>query len=471
MLTSPHVSSAGMTVVERAARGKASRADVPRTSHGDWAPAPDRGDPIEILEAQGASRVPELVPIRYGRMMVSPFTFYRGGAAIMAADLAGTPDSGIYVQLCGDAHLSNFGIYSAPDRRLVFDLNDFDETHFGPWEWDVKRLVASLEIAARDNGFKARQRQAVVSAGAAEYRRAMRSFAGMGNLEVWYARLDVERVLGELQAQVDANTLRQVRQNTAKARAKTSERALAKLTTKVDGELRFVSAPPLIVRMEDFLDDESREDVPERIRNLLAGYRRSLAPEMARLIGDFRWVDMARKVVGVGSVGTRAWVILLEGRDQDDPLVLQAKEAQPSVLEAHVGPSQYESHGERVVHGQRLMQAASDVLLGWQTAIGIDGKERDFYVRQLWDGKGSAMIETMPAQNMAMYAGLCGWTLARAHARSGDRVAIASYLGTGDSFDRAMVRFAEAYAEQNEVDHRALERAVDAGRLEAVTGL
>jgi uncharacterized protein (DUF2252 family) len=222
--------------------------------------------------------------------------------------------------------------------------------------------------------------------------------------------------------------------------------------------------------MEDFLD-ESGEDIPERIRNLLSGYRRSLAPELARLIGDFRWVDMARKVVGVGSVGTRAWVILLEGRDQDDPLVLQAKEAQASVLEAHVGPSQYESHGERVVHGQRLMQAASDVLLGWQTAIGIDGKERDFYVRQLWDGKGSAMIETMAAQNMAMYAGLCGWTLARAHARSGDRVAIASYLGSGDSFDRAMVRFAEAYAEQNEADHRALERAVDAGRLEAVTGL
>src|SRR3954470_2978380 len=460
-----------LPVAERARRGKAALRVSPRSSHGEWAPAAEREDPIAILEAQATTRIEDLVPIRYGRMLASPFAFYRGAAAIMAADLAGTPDAGFTAQLCGDAHLSNFGIYAAPDRRMVFDLNDFDETHFGPWEWDVKRLVASLEIAARDKGFKARQRQAVVSAGAAEYRRAMRSFAGMGNLEVWYARLDVERVLGELQAQVDANTLRQVRQNTAKARAKTSERALAKLTTKVDGELRFVSAPPLIVRMEDFLDDESREDVPERIRNLLAGYRRSLAPEMARLIGDFRWVDMARKVVGVGSVGTRAWIILLEGRDQDDPLVLQAKEAQASVLEAHVGPSQYESHGERVVHGQRLMQAASDVLLGWQTAIGIDGKERDFYVRQLWDGKGSAMIETMPAQNMAMYAGLCGWTLARAHARSGDRVAIASYLGTGDSFDRAMVRFAEAYAEQNEADHRALERAVDAGRLEAVTGL
>ena len=468
-MTAPTVISA--MPAERAARGKAARAQAPRAGHGKWVPASDRPDPVAVLEQQAASRVPELVPIRYGRMLVSPFAFYRGAAAIMAADLAGTPDSAIAVQLCGDAHLSNFGIYSGPDRRLVFDLNDFDETHVGPWEWDVKRLVASLEIAARDRVFKPRQRRAIVLAGARAYREAMRAFAAMGNLAVWYSRLDFEDFLAEVEGQVAAADVKAARRAAAKARAKDSTRAIAKLTTRVDGQLRFISDPPLIVRLEDLAGESSIEDLHAAITDLLADYRKSLAPELHHLTADYRVVDMARKVVGVGSVGTRAWVVLLEGRDRGDPLVLQAKEAQASVLEAHLGPSAYANHGERVVRGQRLMQAGGDVLLGWQHVTGIDGQDRDFYVRQLWDGKGSAEIETMPGERMQVYARLCGWTLARAHARSGDRFAIAAYLGGGVAFDRAMLDFAEAYAEQNELDFRALEQAVEDGRIAATPGL
>jgi uncharacterized protein (DUF2252 family) len=452
-------------------RGKAARAATPRSSHADWEPAPERKDPVDILERQAKTRVPELVPMRYGRMLTSPFAFFRGGAAIMAADLAGTPDSGIHAQLCGDAHLSNFGIYAAPDRRMVFDVNDFDETHAGPWEWDVKRFAASLEIAGRDRAFKARRRRAIVLAGVREYREAMRRFATMGNLAVWYARLDVEDFLSAAEREAWVGDVESVRRKVAKARAKDSTRAVAKLTVRENGSLHFVSDPPLVVRLEDLLGNGQAIDVEAWITELLEEYCKTLSPHVRRLVTSYRSVDMARKVVGVGSVGTRAWIVLLEGRDQDDPLVLQAKEAEASVLEEHLGKSPYKQHGERVVQGQRFMQAASDPLLGWQTAAGVDGKRRHFYVRQMWDGKGSAEIETMPADRMETYARMCGWTLARAHARSGDRFAIASYLGSGPVFDNALANFAFLYADQNEIDFAALEQAADDGRVAVTHGL
>jgi uncharacterized protein (DUF2252 family) len=417
------------------------------------------------MREEDATRVPELVPIRYGRMLVSAFTFYRGAAALMAGDLAATPTSGITVQLCGDAHLSNFGIYSAPDRRLVFDVNDFDETHQGPWEWDVKRLAASLEIAARDRGFKHRERRAVVAAATRQYREAMRRFAAMRNLDVWYARLDVEDTIRRLSGTVRASDVRAVRGRTADARRKDSLRAVAKLTQRVDGTVRIVSAPPLVVPIAELLPDDDARDVETEVRALLAGYQRSLDPDRRHLMSTYRFIDMARKVVGVGSVGTRAWIILLEGRDGGDPLMLQAKEAGASVLERHLGHSRYRNHGERVVRGQRFMQAASDIFLGWQRVTGIDGEVRDFYVRQLWDGKGSAVIEAMDPGRLTLYGQLCGWTLARAHARSGDRVAIAGYLGAGTTFDTAIADFAQTYADQNERDYRTLQAAVADGRV------
>jgi uncharacterized protein (DUF2252 family) len=456
-----------VTRAERVERGKSARSEVPRSSHGAWAPAAGRPDPVATLEAQAATRLEDLVPIRYGRMLLSPFSFFRGAAGIMAADLAGTPDSGISVQLCGDAHMANFGVYSAPDRRLVFDLNDFDETLPGPWEWDVKRLVASLEVAARDRGWKPRARRAIVLAAAREYREAMRRFAVMGHLRVWYARLDMDDFLNAVDRRMPADATIAARRATARARAKTSLKALMKLTEQVDGRRRFISAPPLMVRLDDLVDGAEPADVEAQIRALLAVYQRSLEPELRYLLKGYRAVDMARKVVGVGSVGTRAWI----GVDQDDPLVLQAKEAQPSVLEAHLSTSRYANHGARVVHGQRFMQASSDVLLGWQRSTGLDGKDRDFYVRQLWDGKGSADVVGMPPTRMALYGRLCAWTLARAHARSGDRVAIASYLGGGEVFDRAMLEFAGAYADQNERDFRELEGAVESGRVAATLGV
>ena len=459
------------TLDESVARGKAARKAVPRSAHAEWAPAPDRPDPVALLEQQAAARVPELVPIRYGRMLVSPFTFYRGAAAIMAADLARTPDSGITTQLCGDAHLSNFGVYASPERRLVFDLNDFDETLAGPWEWDVKRLVVSFEIAARNNGFRDRARRNVVLAASRGYREAMRDLAARGNLAVWYAQLDIEGALAELRNQAKAIDQRRIDKGLAKARAKTSERALLKLTERVDGRLRFRSDPPLLVRAEDLMDAGAAHDLEARMVGLIDGYAATLAPELAALIRRYRYVDLARKVVGVGSVGTRAFVILMQGNDEGDPLVLQAKEAQASVLEAHLPAAPHGNHGERVVQGQRYLQASSDILLGWDHATGFDGHPRDFYVRQLWDGKASADIDVMVPEGMTIYARLCGWTLARAHARSGDRVAIASYLGSSDAFDRALLEFAAAYAEQNDLDFRALEAAVDDGRVPAQGGL
>jgi len=455
-----------MEATERAAAGKAARSAAPRSSHAAWEPPAGRADPVAILERQAATRVPELVPIRYGRMSASPFAFFRGAAAVMAADLATTPVSGLRVQACGDAHLSNFGAFAAPDRRLVFDLNDFDESLPGPWEWDVKRLGASFAIAARENGFRRRQRQAAVLTATRAYREAMRSFAAQTNLEVWYARLDVEAAMGEIET-ADPEAVRQVRKGVAKARAKDSLRALAKLSEVVDGEPRIRSEPPLLVPLGELVEAREEVEVRAGLDTVLASYRESLPADRRQLLDGYRLRDIARKVVGVGSVGTRAWVLLLTGADDDDPLFLQAKEAEASVLEPYVGASRFRNHGRRVVEGQRLMQAASDIFLGWCPAVGLDGRERHFYVRQLWDWKRSAEVESMTPSGFEIYARLCGWTLARAHARSGDRIAIAAYLGGGDSFDGAIAEFSEAYAEQSERDHAALVAAIDSGRIEA----
>ncbi len=455
-----------MDAPERAAAGKVARSEVRRSSHAAWESPEGRADPVAILERQAATRVPELVPIRYGRMSVSPFAFFRGAAAVMAADLATTPASGLRVQACGDAHLSNFGAFAAPDRRLVFDLNDFDESLPGPWEWDVKRLAASFAIAGRENGLKRKERAAVVQTAAREYREAMRVFAGQSNLEVWYARFDVEAALQEVEDE-DPTEVKRVRKGVAKARSKDSLRALAKLAEVVDGELRIRSEPPLLVPAEELLPDSGGHDLNEVLGGVLEAYRDSLPADRQHLLDGYRMRHVARKVVGVGSVGTRAWVILLTGADDSDPLFLQAKEAEASVLEPYAGASRYKNHGRRVVEGQRLMQAASDIFLGWCPAVGLDGRSRDFYVRQLWDWKRSAEVERLTPRGLEVYARMCGATLARAHARSGDRIAIASYLGGGDAFDRASAEFSEAYADQSERDHAALVAAIDSGRIVA----
>jgi len=460
------------SVAERAARGKAARAEVPRDVHAGWDSPPMRRDPVDLLEEQAKTRVPELVPIRYGRMLVSPFTFYRGAASIMASDLAGTPRTGLHTQLCGDAHLSNFGIYAAPDRRLVLSVNDFDETLPGPFEWDLKRLVASFEVAGRDRGFDDKQRRTVDMTAARAYRKAIREFAAMRNLDVWYSRLDVDAGLASFRARVKTKQLRRAEATVAKSRSKDSLRAFAKLTKLVDGEPRFVSEPPVVVPVRELLPaDTDYEAFEEQFRGMLRVYRRTLAGDRRHVLERFRFVDVARKVVGVGSVGTRAWIVLMLGRDNEDPLILQAKEAEASVLEPFLGKSSFASHGQRVVEGQRLMQAASDIMLGWIRTDGPDGVKRDFYLRQLWDAKGSALVELMEPNLLAIYAEICGQTLARAHARSGDSVAIASYLGSGDTFDRAVAEFAAAYADQNERDYDALKQAVEAGRVEVETGI
>ena len=456
---------------ERAAAGKAAREAASRQSHGEWEPPARRRDPVKVLEEQAKSRVPELVPIRYGRMLASAFTFYRGAAAIMAMDLASTPTSGIEVQLCGDAHLSNFGVFAAPDRRLVLDVNDFDETLPGPWEWDVKRLAASFEIAGRDCDFTPKETRAAVLTAVRAYREAMREFAGMGNLDVWYARLDVDTLLADLAKVATAKEMKTTRKNVKKARRKNSLRAFDRLVRVVDGEPRIISDPPLLVPIQELLSEDERLDFEQRIRELLASYRESLKGDRRHLFDSYRFVDIARKVVGVGSVGTRAWVVLMMGRDGQDPLFLQAKEAEASVLEPFAGKSEFSNHGERVVEGQWLMQAASDVLLGWLPALGIDDRERDFYVRQLWDGKRSVEIETLPPEGLAIYGRVCGWVLARAHARSGDRIAIGAYLGKGDAFDRAIAEFSERYADQNELDYGALADAAKSGHVHAETDI
>ena len=440
--------------------GKAARSQVPRSSHGEWEPR--ERDPLAILGAQDETRVPELVPIRYGRMLASPFAFFRGAAAVMADDLAQAPSTGLEAQLCGDAHLSNFGVFAAPDRRLVFDCNDFDETHPGPFEWDLKRLVASVAVAGRERGLSKRRRREALLETAGGYRRAIREFAAMRNLDVWYARIDAEPALAALRSRVDGRRYRQIQRGLAKAEAKDSLRALRKLTWEEDGELRIAGDPPLITPLEELTD---AADAEEQLQRVIAAYRESLAPDRRHLAASYRFVHAARKVVGVGSVGTRAWIVLLLGRDSDDPLFLQAKEAGASVLEPHLGPSRYRHHGRRVVEGQRLMQAASDIFLGWVSVEGLDGEPRSFYVRQLWDGKGSADLARMGPRDLAGYGALCAAALARAHARSGERAAIASYLGKGDVFDRALARFAEAYADQNERDFDRLAEAASSGEI------
>jgi uncharacterized protein (DUF2252 family) len=427
---------------------------------------------VDLLEEQATSRVPELVPVRYGRMLASPFAFYRGAAYLMAADLASTPRSGITVQASGDAHLSNFGLFGSPERELLFDINDFDETLPGPWEWDIKRLAASIAVAGRNNGFSDAERREVITASAREYRTAMREFASMRNLDVWYSRLQVRQGLPELQALLSKKSLKEAQRLVDKARTKDNIQAFDKLTHVVDGEPRIVSDPPLIVPVEEILTADQAATFVERFHELLRTYRRSLLGDRRHLLEGFRFVHMAHKVVGVGSVGTRAWIILMLGRDDADPLFLQAKEAQASVLASFVGKSRFTNQGERVVEGQRLMQAVSDIFLGWERAEGLsEGGKRDFYIRQLHDWKGSWPLEAMDPRVMSAYGRMCARTLARAHARSGDRIAIAAYLGASDVFDRSIAGFAEAYADQNERDYQALKYAVASGRVVATTGV
>jgi uncharacterized protein (DUF2252 family) len=467
---------AHLTVDQRMARGRAARREAPRSGHGGWEPLPDRPDPVALLAEQATTRVPELVPIRYGRMLVSPFTFYRGAAAIMASDLASTPVSGITVQLCGDAHLSNFGVFGTPERQLIFDINDFDETLPGPWEWDVKRMAASFEIMGRFRGFSPGDRQAIVTAGVREYRERMRRAADMPTLGAWYDQLDAEMLLDLVRQQVRVKRLgkkeaRRAEGDVAKAYTRDSTRVLARRAAEVSGELRIVADPPLITPIEDLVvPGTGWEDPAPLIKKLLASYRRTLGHQ-GHPLEEFGYVHAARKVVGVGSVGTRCYILLLTGRDADDPLFLQVKEAQASVLEPYAGRSTYPHHGQRVVMGQRLMQAATDIFLGWQRIKGLDGVTRDYYVRQFHDWKGSAVVERILVPGAIVYSRFCGATLARAHARWGDRIAIASYLGQGDLFDRAIAEFSAAYADQNERDYEAFAAAVGSGRLIAQTGV
>ncbi|SFR28027.1 Uncharacterized conserved protein, DUF2252 family [Lentzea waywayandensis] len=462
------------SVAARIATGLAARKVVPLAGHADLPADRDRPDPVEVLTGQDGTRLPELVPIRYGRMLASPFAFFRGAAAVMAGDLATTPYSGLTCQLSGDAHVSNFGVFASPERRLVFDLNDFDETLPGPWEWDVKRLAASIAVAGRENGLGRKARAAAVRTAVGRYRSAMIGFAGQGDLEVWYAHAGVDEVEILLKARADKAKQRRFAHEQAKARARDSLQAYRKLTSVVDGCRRITADPPLLVPVGHLVPDADREDLEFMIQDLLAGYTATLSADRRHLMNGFRFVDMARKVVGVGSVGTRCWIVLLYGRDENDPLLLQVKEASRSVLADHVPDgvrANHRSEGERVVAGQRLMQAAGDIFLGWETAEGIDGLTRDFHVRQLRDWKGSASIETMDAAGLRLYGALCGWTLARAHARTGDRIAMAAYLDDGRTFDDALVEFAESYADRNEQDYRLVTRAARDGRIKVRSGL
>jgi uncharacterized protein (DUF2252 family) len=456
---------------DRAAAGKAVRKTVRLADHAAVAPSAERPDPVALLEEQAADRLPDLAPVRYGRMSVSAFTFYRGAARIMASDLARVPHTDLTVQLCGDAHLSNFGMFGSPERRLVFDINDFDETLPGPFEWDVKRLTASLVIASRDRGFPRKQEREIALSAAASYRAAMAEFAGMRDIDVWYNHLDTADLAVQLKSQLDAKRMKRLNRSLGQARARDSVQALKKLTTMVDGTRRIVSNPPLIVPLRDILPPAEDAEIEERFHDLIRQYRRTLQPDRRILLERYHFVDMARKVVGVGSVGTRCWIVLLTGRDPDDPLFLQVKEAGKSVLAEFLGRSEYPNQGQRVVHGQRLMQQSSDLFLGWQRTTGIDGVERDFYVRQLRDWKGSIDVETLLPEGLSLYGQICAWTLARAHARSGDRIAIAGYLGSSPTFDQAIGEFAASYADLNEQDYQSLTDSIQAGTVVAQAGL
>jgi uncharacterized protein (DUF2252 family) len=474
---------------DRAARGKAARAGAPRDSHAGFQPAADRPDPVSLLESQAASRVPELLPIRYGRMLASPFAFFRGAALLMARDLAATPASGLTVQICGDAHLSNFGVFASPERRLVFDINDFDETLPGPWEWDVKRLATSVEVAARGNDFGRKQRREIVVAAVTRYRQAMRRLAELGEVEAWQSPAEIDELRERYQAILSDRERRLADADLDRARDRAGLHSLDKLVHLVPGqsvqaakpakarkaregaesekagELRFVTDPPLLVPLADLPEAEGANGLEAHLNGIMANYRRTLEWDRRFLIGKYQVTDMARKVVGIGSVGMRCWIILLTGRDQEDRLFLQVKEAVPSVLSGFIGTSPYPSQGERVVAGQRLMQAASDVFLGWHPTRSV--LAHDYYVRQLRDWKFSLAVEDMDLPTMRTYAELCGQTLARAHARSGDRIAIAAYLGKSPVFDKAVAGFAADYADQNERDHASLAAAVESGRVEA----
>jgi len=486
------------SVSDRKAKGLEAQDQAPVSSHTKWSPAADRPDPVALLGEQDKTREQDLVPVRHGRMMVSPFTFYRGAATVMAADLAGTPVAGLEVQLCGDAHLSNFGLFASPERLLLFDLNDFDETLPGPFEYDVKRMAASFTVAGRNNGFTKADTRAATLASVRAYREAMAGFAQMGTMDIWYAHLDEDEVMATIRRSVAATKQeaqaakkakrkkaekRDVREEelekraekragkiAGKARTRDSLQALSKLGEQVNGGYRIVSQPPIIVPLRDLAGtyglsaDEAEQAIHEQFR----AYRQTLQADRRHLLERFEIIDAARKVVGVGSVGTRCFIVLLQGRDAQDPLFLQVKEATASVLEPYVGKSRYRQHGERVVQGQRMMQAASDIYLGWTKGVDVN---RHFYWRQLRDMKGSAVVESMTPVGLTFYARTCGWTLARAHARSGDPVAIAEYLTDGDAFDRSLTDFSERYADQNEQDFEEFVKAVRSGRVDAVEGV
>ena len=465
------------SVDERIARGRAAREQVPLSVHTGWAPAPGRPDPVALLEEQNPTREPDLVPVRHGRMLVSPFTFYRGAAKIMAADLKDTPTARLNVQLCGDAHLSNFGAFASPERMLLFGLNDFDETLPGPFEYDVKRMAASFTIAARNNGFTRSDARAATLESVSSYRAQMAEFAEMRTMDIWYARLSEQELLrgakdtardltraGHKHAKTAAKT---AQQQARKAHTRDSLQAQSKLAERVGDRYRIVSQPPVVIPLRDLAPSIglSVDEMEHVIHDQFRAYRDTLQDDRRHLLEKFEIVDMAHKVVGVGSVGLRAFIVLLQGRDQHDPLFLQVKEAAASVLEDHLPKSRYRHPGERVVQGQRLMQAASDIFLGWTRSHDAN---RYLYWRQLRDMKGSALVETMIPAALTFFAQVCGRTLARAHARSGDPVALAAYMGKKDRFERSITDFAERYAERNERDYEAFAEAIRSGRLAAV---
>ena len=455
------------TIDDQVTAGKAARKALSRKHQADLLPSPS--DPVDTLTAQDATRIPELIPVRYERMLVSPFTFYRGAAALMAADLGNSPHSGLMVQLCGDAHLSNFGLFASPERRLVFDCNDFDETHPGPFEWDVKRLAASFELAGRENGLSAKQRHALTARVGRFYRESMARFAGTTATKVWYAHLEMTpRLVEELVEKPRKKDIKLARKVTEKARRRDSRQAVRKLIRVVDGHAEWISDPPFLVPVEDLVPTSDKETLLNGMAELLESYTETVTPEIRQLLRNYRLVGMARRVVGVGSVGTSAWVVLLVGAEEKDFLMLQAKEAVASVLAPYVPGYDYPHQGRRVVEGQRLMQAYGDILLGWKTSD-VSGYPRDYYVRQFRDWKGSFEPASMSARQLGSYADVCGWTLARAHARSGQRVAIAAYLGDGSVFDQAMAEFATAYADKTETDYERVRAASDQGRLTAST--